>query len=316
MMGSDAPLGKSSESRRPGGAPLPPEVEVSTPGGVLVVDDAGRLRDRSPRCMADTELSELAIGAVVPSALLATADARRFVHDGTPIDALWFARGEQAPEGGLDEREFATMLHRLRNVVSVLVASMDAEEMVSDGPISTQLGTTRRREADRLVDALAGLGHAFAPVGARSFVDLEQVLRRVLDSMRGAARRRGVQLRFEGARDARRGRTGDEALLDAGIRALVTNAIEASKADGEVRIRVEGGPSSVAVHVEDDGPGLIGAARGELGAPFATSKRGALGLGLSVARRAAFVHAGELRVATRAALDGTTATFWLPTAPG
>ncbi len=287
---------------------------MSTPGAVLVVDEGGRLRDRSPRAANDPELSALSLGAVVPAALLASADERRLIHEGAPLDAVWFAQGCVAPSGGLSERDFGVMLHRMRNLVSILVASLETEEMVGTGPVSTRLGTTHRRELDRLVDAVGGLGHAFGPVGARSFVDLEQILRRSLDSMRGGAKRRGVTLRLEGARDARRGRSGDEALLQSAVDALVLNAIEASNDGGEVRIRAEGSSCAVMITIEDDGPGLLTPTRGELGEPFATSKRGGLGLGLPIARRAAFLHGAELRIATRAVGEGVTATLWIPTA--
>ncbi|MGZ3475330.1 MAG: sensor histidine kinase, partial [Polyangiales bacterium] len=237
--------------------PLPPEVSVSTPGAVIVVDESGRLRDRSPAAQEDAELASFSIGELVPGAILASADARRFVHEGSNLDALWFGRGANAITGGLGERDFGAMLLRLRNLVGIVVASLETEEMMGGGPASTQINSTRRREVDRLVDALAGLGHGFGPAFARSFVDLELVLRRTLDVTRGNAKRRGVTLRLEGARDARRGRTGDEALLQAAVQALVANALDASPEGGEVRIKVEAGPASVSIAIEDDGPGLL-----------------------------------------------------------
>lgn len=294
--------------------PLPPEVEYSTPGAVLVVDDGGRLRDRSPRAAQDPELGAISIGAMVPQAVLDRASIRRLVQEGSALDALWYAQGDAAPSAGVSERDFAAMLHRLRNVVSVLVASLDTEDMIGAGPASTQIGSTRRREVDRLVDALGTLGHAFAPSAARSFVDLELVMRRAIDALRGAAKRRGVTLRLEGARDARRGKLGDEALLEAALAALVSNAIDASPSGGEVRVRALGSSAAVTLSIEDDGPGMLPPPRGEVGTPFASSKRGGLGLGLVVARRAAFVHGGELRVATREGGTGVLATLWIPTA--
>lgn len=310
MIGSAGPPSLPPASVRA----LPPEVEVSTPGSVLVVADGGRLRDRSPNAAHDPELGAMDLGMLVPGATIDRAADRKFVHEGSALDALWFSRGEAPPSGGLTERDFGAMLHRIRNLVSVLVASLETEEMVGTGPVSARLGTTHRREMDRLVDSLTGLDHAFGPGGGRAFVDLELILRRSIDSMRGGARRRGVTLRLESARDARRGRTGDEALLQAALDAIVQNAIDASHDGGEVRIRAEGGPASVTLVVEDDGPGLLAPARGSLGVPFATSKRGRIGLGLSIAQRAAFIHGGELHIATREVDKGTTALLWIPTA--
>jgi signal transduction histidine kinase len=310
MPGSVAP---PSRPKRP--APLPPEDAFRSPGVTLVVDERGRLRDRSPRAADDPVFGRLGLGQVVAPALREEADRISLIHEGTALDALVFARGERARGGGLDEREVAALLHRLRNLVSTLVASFDAEEMVAGGPAADQLGQARRREIDRLVGALTGLAHAFAPAGGRAFVDLELLLRRAIDSARGGARRRAIVLRLEGARDARRGRTGDEGLLGAALEALVGNAIDASADGGEIHVRVEAGPASVTILVEDDGPGLLPPTHGDLGEPFATSKRGGLGLGLVVAQRAAVLHGGELRVATRPSGSGTSASLWIPTAP-
>jgi signal transduction histidine kinase len=308
-------IGPASMSLPPGGVtPLPPEVEVATPGAVLVVTDGGRLRDRSPNAIRDPELGGIELGGIVPSALLSAATDRKFVHEGSLLDALWYAQGEAPPAGGLNERDFGALLHRIRNLVSILVASLETEEMVGSGPVSTRLGTTHRREMDRLVDSLGGLGHAFGPGGGRAFVDLELILRRSIDSMRGSARRRGVTLRLDSAREARRGRTGDEALLQAAVDALLQNAIDASSDGAEIRVRAESGPASVTLIVEDDGPGLLPPTRGELRAPFATSKRGRIGLGFAIAQRAAFLHGGELHVATRATGRGVSALLWIPTA--
>lgn len=309
-------LGREPTSRPLEGTQLPPEAEISTPGAVLVVDDRGRLRDRSPRASNDPVLSSLELSTEVPRALIESADARHLVHEGSTLDALWFSGGDRAPSLGMSERDVDAMLRRMRNLVSVLVASDEAAAMVGEGPMSTRLGSTRRRELDRMVDALAALGHAYAPVGARAFVDLELALRRVIDSARAGARDRGVQLRLSGAREARRGRTGDEALLQAAVHALVSNAIDASPSGGEVHVRVEASKAAVSVVVEDEGTGLIAPPRGELGAPFSSSKRGGLGLGLTIARRAAFAHGGELRVATRAEGKGTAALLWIPTSAG
>jgi signal transduction histidine kinase len=297
-----------------GAAPLPPEVEVASPGAVLVVDEDGRLRDRSPRASVDPVLGALVGGELVPEAILRGANARRLVHDGAALDAVWLALGEPAPPSGLDERDFAAMLHKLRNVVGILVASLDTEDLVGSGPASSQVGSMRRREVDRLVDVVSTLGLAFGPSSARGFVDLELSLRRTLDALRGTAQRRDIQLRLEGGARARRPRTGDEPLLAAALHALVSNAIEASDAGGQVLLQVSEGPASITISVEDQGPGLLRPARGEPGAPFQSSKRGGVGLGLVVAKRAAFVHGGELHVATRAGGRGVGALLWLPTA--
>ena len=97
---------------------------------------------------------------------------------------------------------------------------------------------------------------------------------------------------------------GDEDLLHRAVFNLTLNAVQASPANGEVRIEAttldgdhmpfgagfEAG--SVAVRVSDEGPGIAADIRERLFDPFFTTKPGGSGLGLAVVHRAIEAHRG------------------------
>jgi two-component system sensor histidine kinase PilS (NtrC family) len=101
----------------------------------------------------------------------------------------------------------------------------------------------------------------------------------------------------------------DEDLLHRAIYNLLLNAIQASPANGEIRIeagelsatqlpqgnqRFEKG--AFAVLVTDQGPGVSPEIRDRLFDPFVTTKPGGSGLGLSMVQRAAEAHGGLVTV--------------------
>lgn len=98
---------------------------------------------------------------------------------------------------------------------------------------------------------------------------------------------------------------------------LVRNAAEAIAASGRagtiaVRAGIEG--ASVAIEVEDDGPGIPEAIRSHLFAAFASGRGGGTGLGLAIARELARGHGGELTL-KRTGSQGTVFRLTLPQGP-
>ncbi len=79
---------------------------------------------------------------------------------------------------------------------------------------------------------------------------------------------------------------------------LLKNAIEASPAGGEVRVRWRLERNWVLVDVEDQGPGLPES--GNLFVPFFTTKPDGNGIGLVLGRRIAEAHGGRLDLSNRA----------------
>ena len=116
---------------------------------------------------------------------------------------------------------------------------------------------------------------------------------------------------------------GDEDLLHRAVFNLTLNAIQAVGPGGRVGIdvtrvannRLPVGiffePGAVSVRVSDDGPGISEDIRDRLFEPFATTKEGGSGLGLSIVHRAIEAHRGHVLVDS--GTNGTSFTVLLPT---
>ena len=76
---------------------------------------------------------------------------------------------------------------------------------------------------------------------------------------------------------------------------LITNAIEAVPAGGDIQVHVKASEGEVVASVDDNGPGIPPAIAEELFQPFITSgKKNGLGLGLALARKTVLSHGGDL----------------------
>jgi signal transduction histidine kinase len=76
---------------------------------------------------------------------------------------------------------------------------------------------------------------------------------------------------------------------------LITNALEAMPADGEIRIGARTANHFVLIEVEDTGPGIPQRIRDRLFEPFVTAgKEGGMGLGLSISRQTVLDHGGDM----------------------
>jgi two-component system sensor kinase FixL len=79
---------------------------------------------------------------------------------------------------------------------------------------------------------------------------------------------------------------------------LLRNAAEAVDGRPGARIEVACGIDGAVCFIEvaDNGPGLTEAAREQIFVPFFTTKSGGSGVGLSLARRIALCHGGQVTV--------------------
>jgi len=99
---------------------------------------------------------------------------------------------------------------------------------------------------------------------------------------------------------------------------LVRNADEAATAHAprngvpRVTVHVSSGIEGAAIAVSDNGPGLTDDALARLFRPYASTKRGGLGLGLAIARRLARLHGGDIAIDPGRAGGGATFTLLLP----
>jgi two-component system nitrogen regulation sensor histidine kinase NtrY len=91
---------------------------------------------------------------------------------------------------------------------------------------------------------------------------------------------------------------GDADLLEQALINLLRNAAEAVRGQPAARIEVSCGVEAEMCYIDvaDNGPGLSAAAREQIFIPIFTTKEGGHGIGLSLARRIALCHGGQLTV--------------------
>lgn len=97
---------------------------------------------------------------------------------------------------------------------------------------------------------------------------------------------------------------------------LMSNAIEAMPAGGEIRISASEADGAARIDVEDNGPGISPEIRERLFQPFAThGKKSGLGLGLALSRQTVTDHGGEMWVESQAG-QGAKFSIRIPVAAG
>jgi len=106
----------------------------------------------------------------------------------------------------------------------------------------------------------------------------------------------------------------DPDLVELALVNVLRNALQSTKPDARVRLRIETTELSVRWIVEDEGQGIPEEVTKRLGQPFVTTRATGTGMGLAVVRRIVEASAGRLSV-ERAALGGAQVTLELPRPP-
>jgi two-component system sensor histidine kinase PilS (NtrC family) len=220
----------------------------------------------------------------------------------------------------------ASLAHEIRNP---LASIRSAVEQLGGSPRATRDEQTLTRlivrESDRLSRLLGEfLDFARTRVTKLAAVDLSEVARGATN-LAAAHPSRAEGVHVECVVPATPVHVeGDEDLLHRAVFNLALNAVQAVPAGGRVRVEVmttldEPPPTGlrfergvVALRVTDNGPGIDAGIRDRLFQPFATTKPGGSGLGLSLAHRAIEAHRGSVLVDSDA--TGTRFTVLLPLA--
>jgi two-component system nitrogen regulation sensor histidine kinase NtrY len=109
---------------------------------------------------------------------------------------------------------------------------------------------------------------------------------------------------------------GDRRLIERAVLNLIENALQAVAGSGVITVSVsptEDG-RGVCVAVSDDGPGLDAAAQRRAFEPFFSTKKAGSGLGLTLVRKTALDHGGDVRLESNSG-RGTRAVLTLPARP-
>jgi signal transduction histidine kinase len=126
-------------------------------------------------------------------------------------------------------------------------------------------------------------------------VEVEPLLRRVVDLLGSQAETRQVRLGLEGPVPTSRV-PGEEERLRQVLINLALNALEATSPGGQVRLAAGEDSRGVWLRVEDTGPGIPVEIRNRILEPFFTTKAQGSGLGLSIVHAIVAQHGGTLEV--------------------
>lgn len=306
------------------------------PGGVIVIDAHGRVREANPaacellglplegelwrhviaRCFAPREddghevsLKDGRRLSISTRSLDAEPGQLVLLNDLTETRHLQdqLARHERLSSLG---RMVASLAHQIRTPLSaaLLYASHLTEQQL---PMETQ-----QRFAGRLKERLHELEHQVRDmlVFARGELPLTDRVtpKALLQSLQAAALAHVQDLPIRWQCDSHAGEVlcNRDTLVGAVLN-LIENAIQASGGDVRLKVHLYTRGNSLRLCVSDSGSGIEPAVLARLGEPFFTTKTTGTGLGLTVVKAVARAHQGELQLRSRLG-RGTCALVLLP----
>jgi len=252
-----------------------------------------------------------------------TADLER-AHE-----ALLAAQGDLARADKLASlgRLVAGVAHEINNPVAFINSSVDLIHEAGErlrAALGDRLDPEIRRTLDQLLentvicrDGATRAARIVRDLGAfsrragthREPVDLHAGLDRTLQLLRPQLGDRITVVRDYGAIPAPAADPGE---IDQVLMNLLSNAAQAIKGPGEIRVRTYAVDGSVFLEVVDTGPGIDPAVQERIFEPFFTTKDGqGTGLGLAIAHSLVTRHGGDLAVHS-AMGAGATFTVRLP----
>jgi len=216
----------------------------------------------------------------------------------------------------------AGLAHEIGSPLQVLDGRIGALEAKADDPGETRrVARILREQAQRItriVARLTGLAQR-RPMASRA-LDAGPPVRTVVDLLEGEARRRGVRLSLEIARDLPALRGDSDSLQQLALN-LLRNSLDATEAGGHIEVRMERafliGPDErvspgVRVVVRDTGRGMSEATTARVFEPFFTTRSPeGSGLGLAVVKGIVDDYRGRIEVRSEEG-RGTTVTVDLP----
>ena len=198
--------------------------------------------------------------------------------------------------------------HELRNGLATLRGYLTLIERRPDEDSIADFLSEIRGEADHLERVLQDFLSFARPGSVRQG---ELALLPLLRHAAADPSLAGVEVRVAGEEVVLR---GDRELLERAVRNLLHNAAQAERETGRpraVELTVTLSPEGAEIAIEDRGPGLPDEVRARLFHPFATGRRGGVGLGLALAHRIVVLHGGRIRLDDRTG-GGTRALLFFP----
>ncbi|MDO8296941.1 MAG: ATP-binding protein [Caulobacter sp.] len=254
----------------------------------------------------------IAVGLVmlnIIGAWISTEEARRAQMQAAEEAEHRRAEAEAAVEA--KSAYLAMISHELRTPISAILAGAADLERTTPGQSRAQArliqsaGRMMRGLLDDLLD-LSKIEVGRMEVETVPF-DLRALVNEVVRMWRPEARRKGLRLRVEGARDLPDWVQGDPTRIRQVLNNLISNALKFT-AKGSITLRLSARPAadgwSVQVAVADTGPGMTPDQVARLFTPFdqldagTARKHGGSGLGLAISRELARLMGGQLIAAS------------------
>ena len=310
------------------------------PGGVIVIDDRGRVHEANPaaiellglplvgelwrqviaRCFAPREDDGHEISlkdgrrlSIATRSLDAEPGQLVLLNDLTETRRLQdqLARHERLSSLG---RMVASLAHQIRTPLSaaLIYASHLTEQVL---PVETQ-----QRFAGRLKERLHELEHQVRDmlVFARGELPLTDRLspKQLMQSLQAAAQPHveGVSMRWQCDNHGGQVLCNRDTLVGALLN-LIENALQAGTPQVRLKVHVYARDNTLRLAVSDSGSGIEPHVLRRLGEPFFTTKATGTGLGLAVVKAVVRAHQGELQLHSRLG-RGTCALLSLPLISG
>lgn len=205
---------------------------------------------------------------------------------------------------GAQQRLLHDVSHELRSPLARLQAAVGLAQQ-DPGRAGEMLERIERetRRLDELVGEVLALARAESGhgPGARTALDLEELLADVADDAAFEAQALGRSVRFSSSAPGVRV-VGHPELLHRAFDNVVRNALRHTAEGTVVEIAARRRGDAIEIRVDDRGPGLPAAERDRIFEPFARvpgSDGNGFGLGLAIARRAIEAHGGRIEALDR-----------------
>jgi signal transduction histidine kinase len=218
----------------------------------------------------------------------------------------------------------AAIAHEIRQPLTRIVAGGNAAQRF------IKMNPPRYDKAEIALDGIVNAGHRTSKVidGFRALfgktdeekqlLDVNEIIREVLESFSSQLKDHHVETRADLTSKLPHV-YGNRSQLQEVMSNLITNGVEAMDAitdrDRVLLVRTENGDQkTIAVVVEDSGPGIDKDQVGDIFTAFVTTKRQGMGLGLAISRMIIDYHGGKLTASSDSKDGGATFRFVLPIA--
>ena len=234
------------------------------------------------------------------------------------------AKAEAEAANAAKAQFLASMSHELRTPLNAIAGYAELLELSVLGPVTDKQSDAlgRLQRSRKHLSALVDQVLSFARIEAGKVqvdirhVPLHDALERLADMIAPQATGKDLRYDFDGC-DPDLGVWADRDRLDQIMLNLIGNAVKYTPAGGHIRVSVHCDPTSVAISVSDNGPGIPEDKRQLIFQPFVQlgssteATASGVGLGLAISRDLARVMGGDIDVKSSEG-QGSTFTLRLP----